>query len=70
MMASKRRQRRKSCEGKAKHATEAAAVIQIQRSGERGLNPYKCKHCSGWHVGHPPAHVRQGMAARRQAAAV
>ena len=63
-MASKRRLRRKACEGKQSYATLEAATAVTQRL--RGLNAYKCKHCSGFHVGHPPGRVRQSLAAKRR----
>lgn len=61
-MASKRRQRRKSCDGKVRYATEnaakSAAYQLAQLHGER-MNAYKCQFCGGWHAGHTPAKVRR-----------
>ena len=60
-MASKRRIRRKSCEGKRRftNSTEALnAVHSVIRNGrKRGgwLNVYKCQFCKGYHFGHAPA---------------
>lgn len=65
-MASKRRLRRKACEGKRRHADEAGARVEVAKARVRGLHAYQCPHCSGWHVGHPPARVRQGLAAKRR----
>ena len=57
-MASKRRLRRKACEGKQKHATRERAVahlISLEKSKDAtGLGIYLCKHCHHWHVGHTP----------------
>ena len=57
-MASKRRIRRKQCEGKQRHKTQTSAVrhkISLER--DEGLftdkrRTYKCQFCKGWHVGH------------------
>ena len=48
-MSSKRRLRRNGCVGKVFHRTleEAIAHSRITRHGK----PYKCKYCSGWHIG-------------------
>lgn len=56
-MSSKRNQRRKECEGKMRHASEAAAIQQIASLARKGkaqgdLRPYRCPFCSSWHVGH------------------
>lgn len=54
-MASKRRLRRKSCEGKVRHLTMAGAQIQARlarRNTGESIGAYKCKHCKGYHVGH------------------
>lgn len=55
-MASKRRIRRRSCEGKQRHGTRRGALIHavtLRRSGEPEVVPYYCPFCGGWHVGHP-----------------
>lgn len=57
-MASKRRLRRKQCEGKSRHATAEAALIQLHRIKSKSttscgqLNVYKCSMCGSYHVGH------------------
>jgi hypothetical protein len=57
-MSSKRRLRRRGCEGKHRHPTleEAQAhIVSLARSyGARGLRPYRCKFCGAYHVGHAP----------------
>jgi hypothetical protein len=57
-MASKRRQRRKQCEGKARHDgknhAEYAARIARERSGD-DIRAYRCHMCPGWHIGHNSA---------------
>lgn len=54
-MASKRRKRRKACTGKVRHTTPEEAyreLFRIQRQKYGGLmNVYKCKWCSGYHIG-------------------
>jgi hypothetical protein len=54
-MASKRRIRRNACTGKARHASAADALVQIQKMGSRRdgqLNVYRCGFCSSYHIGH------------------
>ncbi|WOK01479.1 hypothetical protein [Pseudomonas phage UF_RH7] len=56
-MASKRRLRRRTCEGKIKHETAekaARAIISLVRSrGHQGqLHVYQCPFCMKFHVGH------------------
>lgn len=56
-MSSKRRLRRKSCEGKIRHvdagAAQAALTALVRNKGWQGpMNPYKCRFCGGWHIGH------------------
>lgn len=49
----KRRLRRKSCTGKMKHATYKEAYLSLKYSGFKGdMRVYKCKFCSGYHIGH------------------
>lgn len=67
-MASKRRIRRKQCEGKIRHKSAGDAglhYISIRgkiESGQR-INIYKCSFCGFYHVGHPSKH---GMKKRRR----
>jgi hypothetical protein len=66
-MSSKRRQRRKACEGKHAHLDQATAVthlISLKHKGDFGLITYKCPFGNHWHVGHPPRKVRQALAAK------
>ena len=70
-MASKRRLRRKSCEGKAKHDTKDNAVVAIKvlvrNRGHQGqLHAYRCDFCGKWHVGHQRGQngIGSGYAAR------
>ena len=62
-MASKRNLRRRACEGKVRYASkdEAERVGRALR-----LHAYACPHCSGFHNGHPPGPVKQGLAAKRK----
>ncbi len=51
-MASKRRLRRKSCDGKVGHETFGAAFVAAKRTHGSGLVPYRCRFCGKFHVGH------------------
>ena len=53
-MSSKRRLRAIACDGKVKHKTMLAARISARKTDRRCVG-YKCKFCSGFHVGHRPA---------------
>jgi hypothetical protein len=54
-MASKRRRRRKACQGKQRHPDKQSAsqhwYALWKKDGEK-MRVYKCPHCHGWHVGH------------------
>lgn len=68
-MASKRRLRRKACESKVTHATNAAAraaarEMRRRRPSSGWIEPYACPFCGRWHIGHPPVAKRQSMAAK------
>ena len=39
------------CEGKRRHASLQAAMIQLKRQPLKALAPYQCKNCGGWHLG-------------------
>jgi hypothetical protein len=51
-MASKRRLRAKSCEGKMKHESMAKAHVAAKHTGP-DVHPYACRWCGKYHVGHP-----------------
>lgn len=59
-MSSKRRLRRKSCEGKVRHvdpnAAQAAARSLVRAGKSRGgiIRVYCCSFCNGYHLGHAP----------------
>lgn len=56
-MSSKRRLRRRSCEGKVRHESAAGANIaraKLARRDDDRMNAYHCRFCGGWHVGHAP----------------
>ena len=56
-MSSKRRLRRRSCEGKARHADKTGAVLAVNQlwvKSRARVHPYECRFCGGWHVGRPP----------------
>jgi hypothetical protein len=53
----KRPSRRRSCEGKVRHDNPDTAHMHLTRRVSGGATPYtlhayRCRHCSGWHVGH------------------
>jgi hypothetical protein len=62
-MASKRRQRRRACEGKIPHASEQAAhaaLWRLQNAGKArpGTRVYRCPFGNHWHVGTRPGRLR------------
>lgn len=70
-MASKRRLRRKSCEGKVQYRSdEAAAAAAKSRSWATNsrIGKYKCEFGQHWHIGHTPKSVQRHTAARRAGA--
>lgn len=58
-MSSKRRLRRKACEGKVRYLTHADACTVLSRLNRRELNAYRCPHCGWYHIGHIQAKVRR-----------
>lgn len=54
-MASKRRLRRRSCEGKVRHCEEQQAAAAAKRlrkvTGNYRIGWYRCRFCKGWHIG-------------------
>ena len=68
-MASKRRLRRKSCEGKRVYPQEAdakrMAYLQYQNTGERVFE-YKCHFCGQWHIGHLSRKLREAKQRRNE----
>lgn len=72
-MASKRHLRRRSCEGKVRHASAAAAQLaagKLRKTHDGGAwAAYRCQFCGAWHVGRQSAQQRQATHARREAAA-
>lgn len=64
-MSSKRRLRRKMCEGKVRHATRDVAMGAVRKLARRDIYtvPYLCRFCGGWHIGHPSAAIRADMRA-------
>lgn len=54
--ASKRHVRRKSCEGKVRYVNHADAdqnAMSARRRTRQNIQAYKCRFCSGYHIGHP-----------------
>lgn len=67
-MASKRAQRRKACGTKVRYADADAAfqsILSLKRRTKTNqwFTAYRCDFCGGFHFGHPPHRVRQGIAA-------
>ena len=59
-----------SCAGKERYRSRAYAKEHAKKCalrGLRGLVPYRCGHCSQWHLGHRPgeATYRRGSAGAR-----
>lgn len=52
-MASKRRLRRRACEGKVRHSDKDNAFDHLRALQKRGYvgHVYKCDFCGGYHVG-------------------
>lgn len=72
-MASKRRLRRKGCEGKVQHASREDAQAHsnaMWRHAGGGTHIYHCKFGDHWHIGHPTSQQIQGMKARKRAKAL
>lgn len=66
-MSSKRHLRKKSCEGKQRHASQCEAVahvIHLTKHGERGLHAYRCPFGDHWHVGHMSKRAKQARRAQ------
>ena len=72
-MSSKRRLRRRGCEGKIAHATWAAAYGEagrLRRFHDGGAwKAYRCRFCGLYHVGRPSARQRQAIRDGRAARA-
>ena len=63
-MASKRRLRRKACDGKIKHATMQDAMLAAKLSSKKfngRISAYKCQYCGSFHVGHTPKAIKRFM---------
>jgi len=44
-----------SCIGKIKYSEKSAneAAVKMQQKKQEPFEAYKCRHCDGWHIGHP-----------------
>ena len=69
-MTSKRRLRRRSCESKVQHLSEASAVraAKAVRAKNQGVPmwAYKCPHCGKWHIGTPSSRKLQASRAKQE----
>ena len=49
--------REKACTSKNRYASQSearAAIADCEQHGARGLKPYRCPYCNGWHLtSHP-----------------
>jgi hypothetical protein len=45
----------RGCTSKAMYVSrgEAKALVRHSRRMDGQVKPYHCRHCSGWHLGHP-----------------
>lgn len=71
-MASKRRIRRKQCEGKKRYSDKEECEYTMRKVRKKNpswqrLNTYKCKFCKGWHFGHTPKKVIKQIKGRKSA---
>jgi hypothetical protein len=61
--------RQRMCKGKIRHASLAKAITAMRKTGETfgdlTLYAYPCKHCKGFHVGHPPKARQKELHYRR-----
>lgn len=63
----KRKLRKKSCDGKVKYINEEDAersAKAVHRKTGHWIEAYHCKFCGGFHIGHPPFNVRQSIVAQ------
>lgn len=60
-MASKRRLRRKACDGKKRHKTLDGAKTAVAKCQYQGVHAYKCGFCNGYHIGHRPDKIRKSI---------
>jgi hypothetical protein len=59
-MSSKRHLRRKACENKIQYFSVGAAYQTIKyytKKGKDVMQPYKCRFCGWYHIGHTPSFV-------------
>lgn len=65
-MASKRRLRRQSCDGKMKYESLERATKAIRKQKTHStLRAYKCHWCNQYHIGHLPGYVIKEMIEKR-----
>lgn len=68
-MASKRRIKRRQCNGKKAYSKDdaiAAATRMRRQHPGQSFDGYACSTCGAWHVGHRPYKVQQQIAANRE----
>ncbi len=50
-----RSDKKETCERKVRYGhllTALKAIQAMEKKGASGLEPYRCRHCSGYHIGH------------------
>lgn len=52
-----------SCYDKQIYSEKGAikTCLALKNLHNRDLEPYKCRHCVGWHVGHKPGTSKRGI---------
>lgn len=65
-MSSKRRLRRKECDGKTRYesydkARDALYAMKRDKDDHSRMSVYKCSFCHKYHYGHTPTRVKRGM---------
>lgn len=68
-MSAKNARRKRRCAKKITYASIDAAMGHVRSLRDKGdrIHAYRCPFCGGFHVGHPPAKVRQSIRAKRKA---
>lgn len=64
-----RRHFRRACGRKVKYETSQqarSAAFLVSNRLRAMLTYYQCKYCGGWHIGHPPRHIKQSILDKRR----
>ena len=66
-MSSRRRERRRACEGKLRMVSKDAAIshaFSLRHLHRAVYDAYSCPFCGGWHVGRRTKDTRHAIASR------